>query len=251
MKITRKITTWLPVCHWVCKLPSWSLPPTMSSKKTFKFKGTDQYVSFAQIPAPPSPSPLRSPCPLRFLATQEETSCHYRHFADHPPHVRPHSHTRARALGLSLSPSLPLSVSLVASPFFMGCRFRQRLVMATLAQKPVRFDEIRTAGTGEEVGLKDYEASFLRLLDKMTNGSVVSCVALPALFHLTAAPAQPSVCSRHPQCGYPGLSLPSTARTLQPELAHFRDSSAFRSISHARVLPESTLRAPVLRSGPG
>lgn len=53
-------------------------------------------------------------------------------------------------------------------------QFRQRLVMATLAQKPVRFEEIRTAGTGEEVGLKDYEASFLRLLDKITNGSVVS-----------------------------------------------------------------------------
>ncbi|WFD25714.1 hypothetical protein MNAN1_000680 [Malassezia nana] len=49
--------------------------------------------------------------------------------------------------------------------------FRQRLVLATLAGRPVRIDQIRP--DDEEPGLRDFEASFLRLLEKVTNGSAV------------------------------------------------------------------------------
>ncbi|KAJ1967972.1 hypothetical protein H4R35_001591 [Dimargaris xerosporica] len=48
---------------------------------------------------------------------------------------------------------------------------RQRLVMATLGNKILRVDKIRPAS--DTPGLKDYEASFLRLLEKLTNGSVL------------------------------------------------------------------------------
>lgn len=47
--------------------------------------------------------------------------------------------------------------------------FRQRLIMSTLCGKPLRIDNIRT--DDDNPGLKDYEASFLRLLEKVTNGS--------------------------------------------------------------------------------
>ena len=49
--------------------------------------------------------------------------------------------------------------------------FRQRLVLATLAGRPVRIDRIRT--DDEEPGIRDFEAGFLRLLEKITNGSTV------------------------------------------------------------------------------
>ena len=48
---------------------------------------------------------------------------------------------------------------------------RQRLVLATLAGRPVRIDRIRS--DDEEPGIRDFEASFLRLLEKVTNGSTV------------------------------------------------------------------------------
>lgn len=48
---------------------------------------------------------------------------------------------------------------------------RQRLVLATIAGKTVRFDRIRTQD--ENPGLTDYEISFLRLLDRFTNGSII------------------------------------------------------------------------------
>ncbi|KAJ3104025.1 rRNA-processing endoribonuclease [Phlyctochytrium planicorne] len=52
--------------------------------------------------------------------------------------------------------------------------FRQRLVLATLSSKPVRIDRIRADVTDHEnTGLADYEISFLRLMEKMTNGSSV------------------------------------------------------------------------------
>ncbi|KAJ3212963.1 rRNA-processing endoribonuclease [Dinochytrium kinnereticum] len=50
--------------------------------------------------------------------------------------------------------------------------FRQRLVLATLSAKPVRIDKIRSDDE-ENPGLADYEISFLRLLEKMTNGTNV------------------------------------------------------------------------------
>ena len=49
--------------------------------------------------------------------------------------------------------------------------FRARLILATLSNKKVRISGIRE--DDEQPGLTPYEASFLRLLDKMTNGSNV------------------------------------------------------------------------------
>jgi len=49
-----------------------------------------------------------------------------------------------------------------------SAQFRQRIVFATLSGRAVRIDDIR-AGE-DQVGLKDYEASFLRLLEKVVNG---------------------------------------------------------------------------------
>ncbi|XP_042219345.1 RNA 3'-terminal phosphate cyclase-like protein [Homarus americanus] len=53
---------------------------------------------------------------------------------------------------------------------YEGCNFfRQKLILATLSGKPVRVKNIRV--TSEEPGLKDYEASFIRLIDCISNGS--------------------------------------------------------------------------------
>ena len=49
--------------------------------------------------------------------------------------------------------------------------FRQRLLFATLSGRPLRIDEIRADDSNP--GLRDFEASFLRLLEKLTNGCVV------------------------------------------------------------------------------
>ena len=50
-----------------------------------------------------------------------------------------------------------------------GCaHFRQRVVFATLAGRRLRIDEIRHKD--ESPGLRDFEASFLRLVEKLTNG---------------------------------------------------------------------------------
>ncbi|CAH3129542.1 unnamed protein product [Pocillopora meandrina] len=53
---------------------------------------------------------------------------------------------------------------------YEGCNFfRQRLVLATLSGKSVKIKNIRAVE--DDPGLKDFEASFIRLLDKVTNGS--------------------------------------------------------------------------------
>lgn len=49
--------------------------------------------------------------------------------------------------------------------------FRQRLVFATLAGRAVRIDDIRAQD--QSPGLRDFEASFLRLLEKISNGCIV------------------------------------------------------------------------------
>jgi RNA 3'-terminal phosphate cyclase/RNA 3'-terminal phosphate cyclase (RTC), insert domain len=49
-----------------------------------------------------------------------------------------------------------------------SAQFRQRLVYATLARRRLRIDSIRS--DSENPGLQDFEASFLRLLDKVSNG---------------------------------------------------------------------------------
>ncbi|GIL72254.1 hypothetical protein Vretimale_443 [Volvox reticuliferus] len=56
---------------------------------------------------------------------------------------------------------------------FRGCQhFRQRLVCSTLSGRAIRIDDIRAADP-ESPGLRDFEASFLRLLEKLTNGCLV------------------------------------------------------------------------------
>jgi RNA 3'-terminal phosphate cyclase-like protein len=49
-------------------------------------------------------------------------------------------------------------------------QFRQRLVLSLLSHRPILISNIR-ADDLQNPGLKDYEASFLRLIDSMTNGS--------------------------------------------------------------------------------
>jgi len=49
--------------------------------------------------------------------------------------------------------------------------FRHRIVTATLAGKPIRITDIRANTDGP--GLRDFEASFLRLIEKVTNGCVI------------------------------------------------------------------------------
>ncbi|ODQ68013.1 18S rRNA biogenesis protein [Nadsonia fulvescens var. elongata DSM 6958] len=49
--------------------------------------------------------------------------------------------------------------------------FRRRLVMSTLSGKAVKITQIRSEDT--EPGLRDYEVSFLRLMESITNGSVI------------------------------------------------------------------------------
>ena len=49
--------------------------------------------------------------------------------------------------------------------------FRQRLVCATISGRPIRIDDIRT--DDQNPGLRDYEASLLRLIEKITNGCII------------------------------------------------------------------------------
>ncbi|CAL8278016.1 unnamed protein product [Merluccius merluccius] len=53
---------------------------------------------------------------------------------------------------------------------YEGCNFlRQRLVLSTLSGKRVRVRNIRSRD--DSPGVRDFEASFIRLLDKVTNGT--------------------------------------------------------------------------------
>eukprot|EP00076_Gallus_gallus_P016368 XP_015135674.1 RNA 3'-terminal phosphate cyclase-like protein isoform X2 [Gallus gallus] len=53
---------------------------------------------------------------------------------------------------------------------FAGCNFlRQRLVLSTLSGRPLKIRKIRAKE--EDPGLRDFEACFIRLIDKVTNGS--------------------------------------------------------------------------------
>ena len=49
--------------------------------------------------------------------------------------------------------------------------FRPRLILSLLSQRPVRIDRIRP--DHQHPGLRDFEAGFLRLLEKCTNGTSV------------------------------------------------------------------------------
>ena len=50
-------------------------------------------------------------------------------------------------------------------------QLRQRLVLSTLTGTPIRITDIRLHDSAP--GLRDYEASFLRLMEKLSNGCVV------------------------------------------------------------------------------
>ncbi|XP_072023641.1 RNA 3'-terminal phosphate cyclase-like protein [Amphiura filiformis] len=53
---------------------------------------------------------------------------------------------------------------------YEGCNFfRQRLILATLSGKSVKISKIRHKE--DDPGIRDFEASLIRLLDKVTNGS--------------------------------------------------------------------------------
>ncbi|RPD66359.1 18S rRNA biogenesis protein [Lentinus tigrinus ALCF2SS1-7] len=55
---------------------------------------------------------------------------------------------------------------------FSGHQYlRHRLVLGILSGKPVRIDKIRS--DDKNPGLRDYEVSFLRLLERITNGTVI------------------------------------------------------------------------------
>ena len=49
--------------------------------------------------------------------------------------------------------------------------FRQRIAHATVSGRAIRIDDIRA--NSESPGLRDFEACFLRLIEKVTNGCVV------------------------------------------------------------------------------
>ncbi|XP_076867427.1 RNA 3'-terminal phosphate cyclase-like protein [Brachyhypopomus gauderio] len=58
----------------------------------------------------------------------------------------------------------------MASLTYEGCNFfRQRLVLSTLSGKRIKIRNIRSRD--DNPGLRDFEASFIRLLDKVTNGT--------------------------------------------------------------------------------
>jgi len=60
------------------------------------------------------------------------------------------------------------------SPYvsFLGSQnFRLRIVLSTLSGKPIKIEKIRS--TDLNPGLKDYEISFLRLMESVTNGSQI------------------------------------------------------------------------------
>ena len=55
---------------------------------------------------------------------------------------------------------------------FEGCQlFRQRIVAATLSGKSIRIDKIRDED--DSPGLQDFEANFLRLVEKLTDGCAI------------------------------------------------------------------------------
>lgn len=56
---------------------------------------------------------------------------------------------------------------------FSGSRFfRQRIILAVLSGREVRLNDIRPDDV--DVGLRDYEVSFLRLIERITSGTEIS-----------------------------------------------------------------------------
>ncbi|GAA95220.1 uncharacterized protein L969DRAFT_45658 [Mixia osmundae IAM 14324] len=51
--------------------------------------------------------------------------------------------------------------------------FRHRLVLSLLSQRAIRIENIRSDASYDEPGLRDYEVSFLRLIERISNGTRV------------------------------------------------------------------------------
>lgn len=68
--------------------------------------------------------------------------------------------------------------------------FRLRLVLSCLTGRPVRIEEIRA--DDEAPGLRTFEASFLRLVEKVSNGCVVEINETGAMLALHAGVHEPA-----------------------------------------------------------
>ena len=66
--------------------------------------------------------------------------------------------------------ALKLSLEVMALRYEGCSQFRQRIVAATLSQKNLRIDKIREQD--DSPGLHDFEANFLRLIEKITDGTL-------------------------------------------------------------------------------
>ncbi|XP_077982043.1 RNA 3'-terminal phosphate cyclase-like protein, partial [Glandiceps talaboti] len=74
------------------------------------------------------------------------------------------------AKGLKLRAHFKMAAPSTNVLTYEGCNFfRQRLVLATLSGKSVKIKKIRQKD--DDPGLREFEASLIRLLDKITNGS--------------------------------------------------------------------------------
>ena len=127
---------------------------------------------------------------------------------------------------------------------------RQRLVCATLSGKAIRIDDIRAQD--QNPGLRDYEASLLRLLEKVTNGCIIE-------INETGAPAggggrRAGAGGRSSAYLPIGLGQPDgldgqnaekrRSRVLQP--ASCRLAAEARSLLHAPAHPPSRRPPPPL-----
>lgn len=83
----------------------------------------------------------------------------------------------------SIAPPNPSSSSSRVLTFTSHAHLRHRLIMSLLSRRPIKIDRIRP--DDDQPGLRDYEVSFLRLLEKMTEGTRVeiSYTGTAFLFH--------------------------------------------------------------------
>lgn len=139
---------------------------------------------------------------------------------------------------LTYRPSIKSFVKMLK---FQGCQaFRQRLVCATLSGRPIRIDDIRA--DDESPGLRDFEASFLRLLEKVTNGCKVEINETGALplaetkrkTFCTAKRLLSLSLSRGAAWMYASLLHVSWLRSQPSCLAHCRHSTAVQARDDCR-----------------
>lgn len=102
---------------------------------------------------------------------------------------------------------------------FRGCQhFRQRLLLSTLSGKAIRIDDIRV--NDQSPGLHDYEASLLRLLEKLTNGCLVE-INETGRAHVThsneAVPSISPPCAGMPWGCHVGINLTAAVDTTHSQ----------------------------------